>query len=172
MIFGIEHSFDDLYNSMAKEKIFNQNTFIAILKRCSVLLIKDLQETAPDSLRNYANATTGNYSKSAENSRAKYGEMNKALGMYKSKIQGTIGIHSINVGYMPSKQKKAFVSNFLNYGWRSSNGHFNDKHIGFMQESEQRVLPAMKDVFDTQIQNTFEAEIAKKWANRRMRKVV
>jgi hypothetical protein len=171
MIFSIEHSFDDMYLQMAREKVISNATFVQILKKSAKILIQDLEANAPDSLRSYARAASKNYTKAAEKSRAKYGEMNKALGMYKARIQGGIGMHAVNVGYLPSKQDKAFVSNFLNYGWLSSNGRFNTVHLGFIQKAEQRSLPAMKLVFDAEVEKTFEVEMQKVFERRKMRRL-
>lgn len=164
MQFSFQHDFDDLYALMAQEKVFAPNTINGILRKAGTVLIRELEATAPDSLRSYAKSSSNaGYSKKAEASRAKYGEMNKALGIYKSKGQAVIGGHAINVGYLPSKQDKAFVSNFLNYGWKSSNGVMNLKHFHFMQKAELKVLPQMKDIFDKEVEKTFETYVAQKW---------
>ena len=172
MTFSIEHDFDDLFEKMHKLKVFNNNTFTSILKKTVKPLLNELDRSGPDSLRSYANAASGNYSKAAAASRAKYGELQKSLGAYKSRTTRGIGEHSVNVGYLVSKQDKAFVAHFLNYGWRESRTgkSITTRHKGWMQRAEKNTLDSMKAIFDSEVENTFEANMREKWAKSQMRK--
>ena len=101
MTFQIEHDFDDLFNKMHRAKIYDENTFISILKKSAKPLVKELDISGPDSLRSFAMGNNPNYQRAAEASRAKYGELQKALGVYKSRTRKGIGEHSINIGHPP-----------------------------------------------------------------------
>ena len=173
MIFSIEHDFDDLFQKMNNAKIFNANTFTSILKKTVKPLKEQLDRTGPDSLRSFAKGNDSNYSKAAEASRAKYGERQKSIGVYKSRTTKKIGDHAVNVGYLASKQDKAFVANFLNYGWvnAKSGRRVNTQWEGWMQRAEESTLPEMKQVFDKEVTMVFETEMAKKFAKSKMRKI-
>lgn len=173
MTFSIEHDFDDLFRKMHDAKIFNENTFVSVLKKASKPLQDELDRSGPDSLRSFANSASGNYSRAAEASRAKYGQLQKSLGVYKSRIKGRIGEHSINVGYLPSKQDKAFVAHFLNYGWKEAKTGrpIQTEHQGWMQRAEQKTYPLMKEIFDKEVKKTFEEHVTRKWHKTKMRKV-
>lgn len=168
MTFKIEHDFDDLFNKMSKEKIFNQNTFISILKKTVKPLTIELGRTVPDSY-----FTNGKGTFYGMDSRIKYGILRLSYGVYKSRNQKGIGKHAINLGYLPSKQDKAFVANFLNYGWKhAKSGNFiKTKDFGWMQKAEQKTYPLMKAIFDKEVTKTFESEIRKKWLRAKKRRV-
>ena len=168
MTFKIEHDFDDLFNKMSKEKIYNENTFISILKKTVKPLTLELDRTVPDS-----DMTAGKGAFYGMESRVKYGILRLSYGVYKSRNQKGIGKHAINLGYLPSKQDKAFVANFLNYGWKhAKSGKFiKTEHYGWMQKAEEKTLPLMKVIFDKEVKKTFEAEIMKKWLRAKKRRV-
>lgn len=173
MNFSIEHDFDDLFQKMNNQKIFNANTFTSILKKTVKPLKEQLDKTGPDSLRSFAKGSGSNYNKAAEASRAKYGELQKSIGIYKSRTTKNIGDHAVNVGYLTSKQDKAFVANFLNYGWvnAKSGRRIKTQWEGWMQRAEQSTLPTMKEIFDKEVTMVFETEMAKKFAKSKMRKI-
>ena len=173
MTFSIEHDFDDLFRKMNDAKIFNENTFVSILKKAAKPLQIELERTTPDSLKNFAQGDNPNYSKSAEASRAKYGQLAKAIGMYKSRTIKGIGQHGINIGYLASKQDKAFVAHFLNYGWRNAKSGrvIEPAYKGWMQKAEKLTYPTMKAIFDKETEKVFEENIQKKWAKAQKRKV-
>lgn len=172
MTFSIEHSFDDLFQKMNDAKIFNENTFTSILKKTVKPLQRELDRTGADSLRSFANGSNPNYSKAAEASRAKYGELQKSLGVYKGRAKKIIGEHAVNVGYLPSKQDKAFVAHFLNYGWREAKTgrQITTQWQGWMQKAENNTMADMKAIFDLEVTKTFEEEIQRKWQKSQMRK--
>jgi hypothetical protein len=174
MTFSIEHDFDDLFRRMNEAKIFNENTFVSILKKASKPLQLELERTTPDSLKNFAQGDNPNYSKSAEASRAKYGQLGKSIGVYKSKgTQSIIGNAAVNIGYLRSKQDKAFVAHFLNYGWRNAKSGrvIEPVYKGWMQKAEKTTYPSMKAIFDKETEKVFEENIQKKWAKAQKRKV-
>jgi hypothetical protein len=172
MNFSIEHDFDDLFEKMNNQKIFNANTFTSILKKTVKPLKEELDKSGPDSLRSFANGNSANYDRAAEASRAKYGELQKSIGIYKSRTLKNIGDHAVNVGYLASKQDKAFVANFLNYGWvnAKSGRRVNTQWEGWMQRAEVNSMPSMKEIFDKEVTMVFETEMAKKFAKSKMRK--
>lgn len=174
MTFKIEHDFDDLFAKMNKLKVYNENTFVSILKKASKPLQEELKRTGADSLRNFANSNDPNYSRAAEASRAKYGELQKSVGVYKSKAtKGLIGNAAVNVGYLKSKQDKAFVAHFLNYGWKNAKSGkiIEPSYKGWMQRAEQKTYPEMKAIFDKEVVDVFEETMQRKWANTKKRKV-
>lgn len=174
MTFKIEHDFDDLYQKMNKLKVYNENTFVSILKKASKPLQDELKATGPDSLRNFARGNNPNYNKAAEASRAKYGELQKSVGVYKSKaMKGLVGGAAVNVGYLRSKQDKAFVAHFLNYGWKNARSGrvIEPAYKGWMQKAEQKTYPQMKSIFDKEVINVFETTMQAKWAKAKRRKL-
>jgi hypothetical protein len=172
MNFSIEHDFDDLFEKMNNQKIFNANTFTSILKKTVKPLKEELDKSGPDSLRSFAKGNGSSYDRAAEASRAKYGELQKAIGIYKSRILKNIGDHAVNVGYLTSKQDKAFVAHFLNYGWvnAKSGKRVKTQWEGWMQRAEVKTMPLMKEIFDKEVTMVFETEMAKKFAKSKMRK--
>lgn len=46
MTFSIEHDFDDLYRRMNDAKIFNENTFVSILKKAAKPLQLELEKNS------------------------------------------------------------------------------------------------------------------------------
>ena len=174
MTFSIEHDFDDLFERMNNEKIFNENTFTSILKKAAKPLEQELLQETPRGIEANWSAKANNivYRNSIVNSRLKYGELYKALGVYKNRRMKMIGEHAVNVGYLSSKQDKAFVAHFFNFGWRNakSGRMINTPHQGWMQKAENKTYPQMKVIFDKEVTKVFEEEIAKKWAKSKMRK--
>lgn len=174
MTFKIEHDFDDLFQKMNKLKMYNENTYVSILKKASKPLQEELKATGPDSLRSFARGDNPNYNKAAEASRAKYGELQKSVGVYKSKgTKRVIGNAAVNVGYLRSKQDKAFVAHFLNYGWKNARSGrvIEPPYKGWMQRAEQKTYPLMKTIFDKEVISVFEVTMRAKWAKAKRRKL-
>lgn len=174
MTFSIEHDFDDLYVKMNRLKIFNDNLYTSILKKTVKPLMDELDRNGPDSLRSFATSDGGDYNRAAEASRAKYGELQKSLGVYKSRTTNSQSEHAVNVGYLNSKQDKAFVARFLNYGWKHarSGNQIRTRWQGWMQKAEDAREVEMRGIFDSLATEIFEKTLTTTFETTKMRKVL
>jgi hypothetical protein len=120
---------------MAKE---SQKDSMVALRESGRLVERAIRALSPSSLRNKR-------TKRANNNREKWGILNRSIGQYDAKIarlkQGESA--GVNVGYLRSKQKKAFISRFMNRGaYNVKTRKYERYHYGYVTKAELGVEPA------------------------------
>lgn len=156
----MSHDLDKIVRNMGN-RYFEPNDFVNIMKSSAKPLAKRMLELTPDSLANYAKASSGEYSKAAAASRAKYGILSQSLTNAKSRKKQLLGEHAINVGYRTSKVDKAFVSGWLNNGWI----HYKSKKkiVGqrWMQQAEKETKVEVESNWNKETNSFFEKKMNK-----------
>lgn len=120
---------------MAKE---SQKDSMVALRESGRLVERAIRALSPSSLRNKR-------TKPANNNRDKWGILNKSIGQYDAKtrrikVGESVGV---NVGYLRSKQKKAFISRFMNRGaYNVRSRRFERYYTGYVKKAELGVEAA------------------------------
>lgn len=155
--FDIKHNLDDIVGKMDK-KVFDNNDFVNVMKRSAKPLAAKMLALTPDSARDsLLNKESDRVSR--EKSRAKYGVLKQSLSVVKSQKKQLIGEHAINVGYRENKVSKAFVSGWLNNGWKHAKSGKKIKGQRWMQRAEDQTEKQVEGIFDDEMNKLFDQKM-------------
>ncbi len=133
-IYSIKNMQKDMVD-MAKE---SQKDSMVALRESGRLVERAVRALSPSSLRNKR-------TKPQNNNRDKWGILNRSIGQYDAKTKRLrLGESAgVNVGYLRSKQKKAFISRFMNRGaYNVRTRKFEVYYSGYVQRAEKGVEAA------------------------------
>ena len=146
--------FDELARVLANMgKHITESDYDRFMRKALKPMKEKVRALQPKSI----NSSRYSYS-AAQRSIEKYGLLEKALGVSKSRKKDNIGEHSFFVEYSKKRGAKAFVSVFLNYGTGSKNFL---KRLQFMQKAERSMLATYRQIMIKEMQDKVDTVFAK-----------
>jgi hypothetical protein len=150
--FKISHNLESLIQALENQHaIFKESDYDGAMKYAAKPIQEALDRNTPNSQGSY---------KAARTSRAKFGTLStKGTNAYLSKGRNrATGVHAINVGYFSRNNQKAFITSFLNYGFRNRYRGFKfykPSYAGWMQRAEQSSISVAEKRFSDNMNTRF-----------------
>lgn len=132
------YNFSSMRKDMVKMAMESKSDSMVALRESGRLVERAIRALSPSSLRNRR-------TKRANNNREKWGILNRSIGQYDARIRRlrTGESAGVNVGYLRSKQKKAFISRFMNRGaYNTWSKKYERYYYGYVQKAELGVEAA------------------------------